>query len=145
MRWFEGQRLGGGVSRPGAIVGHARFQTHPAWQRGHALAISIHRLARGFTRAGHAHLGSQLTRAAESIPDNIVEGCGASTNKDFAKFLDSSIKSANETEGHLLKAKDLGLISRRDWQSHTQETIEVRKMTFGYRKKVLMSDTGDAK
>ena len=114
-----------------------------AWQRAHALAISIHKLARGFTRAGFAHLRSQLTRAADSISDNIVEGCGSSTNRDFAKFLDSSIKSANETEGHLLKAKDLGLISHRDWQSHTQEVIEVRKMTFGYRKKVIATDTSN--
>jgi len=97
----------------------------------------------GSTRAGFSHLRSQLTRAAESISDNIAEGCGAASKRDFAKFLDSSIKSASETEHRLLKAKDLGLISQRDWQSHTAETIEVRKMTFGYRKKVILSDTGD--
>ena len=116
------------------------FKHIDAWRRGHVLAISIHKIACGFTRAGFSHLRSQLTRAAESISDNIAEGCGASTRKDLAKFLDSAIKSANETEHHLLKAKDLGLISPEAWQSHTQETIEVRKMTFGYRKKVLESD-----
>lgn len=116
------------------------FKHIKAWRRGHALAISIHRLASGFTRAGFSHLRSQLTRAAKSISDNIAEGCGAATRKDFAKFLDSSIKSANETEHHLLKAKDLGLITPDDWQAHTNETIEVRKMTFVYRRKVLESD-----
>lgn len=131
------------LRRPTAFCTVQDFKHIRAWQRSHALAISIHQLARGFTRAGHAHLRSQLTRAVESIGDNIVEGCGASTNKDFAKFLDSSIKSANETEGHLLKAKDFGLISHREWQAHTNETIEVRKMTYGYRRKVLQSDTGD--
>jgi four helix bundle protein len=79
--------------------------------------------------------------AADSIGDNIVEGCGAATKKDFARFLDNSIKSANETEGHLLKTRDLGLISLDERQQYSAETIEVRKMVFGYRRKVIASDT----
>jgi len=124
------------------IVGHARRQTHSG--------VALTR-ARDLGSPARTCVYARWTRASaiatdprgESIGDNIVEGCGASTNEDFAKFLDSSIKSANETEGHLLKAKDLGLISHRDWQTHSNETLEVRKMTFGYRKKVLRSDTGD--
>jgi len=115
---------------------HARFQTHQAWQRAHALGIAIHRLTRGFTRAGYAHLRSQLVKAADSISETIVEGCGADSNKEFARFLDISIKSANETESRLLKARDLGLVSHDDWQKHSAETVEIRKMTFGYRKKI---------
>jgi four helix bundle protein len=41
---------------------------------------------------------SQLTRAADSIASNIVEGCGAATDKEFARFLDVSIKSDNELD-----------------------------------------------
>jgi len=110
-----------------------------AWQRAHALAIAIHKLARGFSRLGYANLRSQLTRSADGIGETIIEGCGADTNKEFARFLDMSIKSANETEGHLLKARDLELISLDVWRKHSTETVEVRKMTFGYRKKVLAS------
>ena len=53
--------------------------------------MTVHRISRGFTRAGFAHLRSQLTGAAASMPANIVEGCGAATNKEFARFLDISI------------------------------------------------------
>jgi four helix bundle protein len=81
--------------------------------------------------------GAQLTTAAESIADNIVEGCGAASNKEFARFLDMSIKSANETEYHLLKARDLGLIREDEWQRLSAETIEIRKMIYAYRKKIL--------
>ena len=63
------------------------FKHIQAWQRGHALAIAIDRLTRGFTRAGYAHLRSQLTKAADSISETIVEGCGADSNKEFARFL----------------------------------------------------------
>ncbi|HEX8941517.1 MAG TPA: four helix bundle protein [Gemmatimonadaceae bacterium] len=91
------------------------------------------------SRAGHAHLRSQLTRAADGISTNIAEGCGASTTKEFARFLDISIKSANETEHHLLSARDLDLFSPEAWQKFTAETIEIRKMTHGYRKKVIQT------
>lgn len=87
------------------------FKHIQAWQRGHVLAITVDRVARGFTRAGFANLRSQLTRSAASMPANIVEGCGAATNKELARFLDISIKSANESEYHLLVARDHGLVS----------------------------------
>ena len=72
------------------------FKHIKAWQRAHALSIAVHRLSRHRTRMGHSRLRAQLTAAADSIVENIVEGCGASSNKEFARFLDISIKSANE-------------------------------------------------
>jgi four helix bundle protein len=115
------------------------FKHIQAWQRAHALAVALHTLTRGFSRVGHAHLRAQITRAADSISANIVEGCGSSSTKDFARFLEISIKSANETEYHLLLARDLNLVSPEDWQQYTAETVEVRKMIYGYRRKVLSS------
>ena len=121
------------------------FRHIRAWQRGHALSIEIHRLARPFARRGHAHLRSQLTRAAEGIPGAIVEGCGAATHKEFARYLDISIKSANETEYHLLAAFDHGLISEAEWRKYTAETIEVRKMIYAYREAILRDEGGPRK
>jgi len=69
-----------------------------------------------------------------------MEGAGAATAKEFARFLDMSIKSANETEGHLLKARDLDLLSPDEWQAFTGEAIEIRKMTFSYRRTMLAND-----
>jgi four helix bundle protein len=113
------------------------FKRIKAWQRAHALAIVLHKRTRRFPRAGYARLGAQLTGAADSIKDTIAEGCGAATNKEFARFLDMSIKSANETEGHLLSTRDLDLFSLDEWQKFTVETIEIRKMIYTYRKKVI--------
>lgn len=84
--------------------------------------------------------GSQLTRAAGSISTNIVEGCGAPSNKEFARYLAMSIDSATETEYHLLTSRDLSLIKPNDWKKYTAETIEVRKMVYSYRVKVLSDD-----
>ena len=118
------------------------FRHIRAWQRAHALSIAIHRLARDFGRDGHAKLRAQLTGAAHSIATNIVEGCGAVTHKEFARFLDISIKSANETEYHLLTSHDLELFSDADWEKYTREAIEVRKMIYAYRAAVLRDDGG---
>ena len=113
------------------------FKRIKAWQRAHALAIALHKRTKKFPRAGYARLRAQLTGAADSIKDTIAEGCGAATNKEFARFLDMTIKSANETEGHLLSARDLELLSRDEWQKFTAETVEIRKMVYVYRRKVI--------
>ena len=61
-------------------------------------------------------------------------------SKEFARFLDMSIKSANETEGHLLKARDLDLLSSEEWRAFTAQTVEIRKMTYSYRRTMLTND-----
>ncbi len=113
------------------------FRQIKAWQRAHALAVAIDLLTRPFSRTGHSNLRNQVTRAADSISTNIVEGCGATSPKEFARFLEISVKSANETEHHLLSAHDRGLISESDWKRLTAEVIEIRKMTYVYRKRML--------
>ena len=113
------------------------FKHIRAWQRAHALSVALHNLIDDWTEPGHAHLKSQLTRAADSIASNIVEGCGAETNKEFARFFDVSIKSANEVEYRLLAARDLELMDLDTWQAHSGEAVEIRKMIYAYRNKVL--------
>ena len=81
--------------------------------------------------------GLSLTNAADSISTNIAEGRGAASKKEF---LDISIKSANETEHHLLSARDHALISAEAWSKYATETIEIRKMIYVYRKKMLGGD-----
>jgi four helix bundle protein len=56
------------------------------------------------------------------------------------RFLDISIKSASETENYLISARDLELMSQEDWLRFTTETIEIRRMTFAYRRRVLEDD-----
>jgi four helix bundle protein len=113
------------------------FKQIKAWQRAHALGIALHRATAGYARKGCTNLKSQLTRAADAISTNSVEGCGAATSPEFARFLDIAIKSANETEHHLLCARDRGVMGPDAWARFTTETVEIRKMTFAYRRKVL--------
>jgi four helix bundle protein len=80
-----------------------------------------------------------MTSSAESIVFNIVEGCGTSSQKEFARFLDITIKSAYELEGQLDLACDYGILPTDPHSKLAKETIEIRKMTYRLREKVLKS------
>ena len=90
-------------------------------------------------RSGHASLNSQITRAAESISFNIAEGCGSASQREFARFLDISIKSTLELEAQLELAKDYGILGTANWKEVSQLVIDVRRMLCGLRAKVISS------
>ena len=115
------------------------FHRLEIWRRAHALSVAIHDAVREMRGAEFATLRSQLTRAVDSIAANIVEGCGAATAKEFARFLDMSIKSNCEAEHHMLDARDRRGFRYGVWQKYSNETVEIRRMTYAYRKRVLDS------
>ena len=107
------------------------------WARAHAHNLELRKTTHRFPRTGFAALKSQMTTAAESIAFNIVEGCGASTDKEYARFLEISIKSAFELEYQLLLSRDYGVLEPGSWDILSSETVEIRKMLYGLRKAVL--------
>ena len=111
------------------------------WRKAHALALNVRQCTMRFPRAGFGELKLQITSSAESIPSNIVEGCGAFSRKEFARFLAISIKSANEMEYQLLLVRDNSILNPTAWESLTSQTIEVRKMLCSLRAKVLESES----
>ena len=78
-----------------------------------------------------------MTSAAESIVLTIVEGCGSISQREFARYLDMSLKSSNELEEELLLAKDNGALQEIHWRSLRDELVESRRMTCGLRARVL--------
>lgn len=106
-----------------------------AWAKAHALLLNCHGAIRRFPRE-YGSLRSQLRRAAESIPANIVEGCGFVSQKEFARFLQYSINSSNELEYWLRVARDYEVLGERQWNFLTLDTQEVRRMLFGLLRKV---------
>jgi four helix bundle protein len=113
------------------------FRKLEVWERAHAHAINVRRATRAFPRSGYGSLKSQTIESAESIPFNIVEGCGAHSRKEFARFLDISIKSSSELEYQLQLARDNGVMPTRAWHVLTKETIEIRRMLCVLRRRVL--------
>lgn len=82
-----------------------RFEELEIWKLAIEYGNELYNIADKFPSKELYGLGSQLRRAAVSISNNIAEGSGASTNKDFCSFLDTSIKSTLETVNILYFAK----------------------------------------
>ena len=119
------------------------FRKIEAWKRAHAHVLNVRKATRSFPKRGYAHLNAQMIASAESVPFNIVEGCGATSRKEFARFLDISIKSTFELEYQLQLAKDYEVMRGREWQSLTRETVEIRMMVCGLRRTVLLADSAE--
>ena len=116
------------------------FRRIAAWARAHALALEVRRATKSFPRSGYADLKSQPVRAADSIASNIVEGCAAATRKEFARYLDISLKSTSEVEYRLQLAFDQGVLDSATWHRLSAESVEIRKMIYGLRRAVLEAD-----
>jgi four helix bundle protein len=107
-----------------------------AWQRARALSLRVDTLARGFPR-DYGALRSQIRRAADGISAAIAEGCGAATQREFARYLDIAIKTTSETQSHIISARDRRLISNATHSELVDEISQIRRMLYALRKKVL--------
>ena len=117
------------------------FRRLKVWGRAHEHAVDVRKATRSFPRAGYASLKSQVTRSAESIVFNIVEGCGSGTQTEFARFLTIAIKSAFELESQVLLARDYDALEEVKAKQLADETTEIRRMLYGLRARVI--DSGD--
>ncbi len=111
------------------------FRNLDVWHKAHELSLDVHKTLVRHRRVD-AHLRSQMSRAARSVPSNLVEGCGTDTQAELARFAGMSISSCSELEYWVLTAKDCGYFPAADHERLTANTVEVRKMLFGFRKAV---------
>jgi four helix bundle protein len=76
-------------------------------------------------------LTSQLRRAAVSVPSNIAEGKGRSTDKEFCLFLHHALGSLCELETQLTIATKLGYVTEPEAGPLMQEANEVGRVLNG--------------
>ena len=107
------------------------FKKLKVWQKAHLLAMDVHRVAGQIRGAKHVSLRSQMTRAAMSVPTNIVEGCGQQSTREYSRFLRIALNSTTELEYHIVAARDLAAVRSSDSLTLISQVIEVRKMIYG--------------
>ena len=79
------------------------------WQKAKTLVKLVYAEVKNFPVEERYALGDQIRRAVVTIPSNIAEGNGRTSNKDYAHFLSIARGSLYETLTQLEIAKDLGL------------------------------------
>jgi len=115
------------------------FRKLLVWQKADALSARIDDLCDAIARKDRT-LAKQLRDAAASIAATIAEGAGRATRRDFAHFVSEAIGSCNEVENHLHRSLRRKLITIEQHDAHLDPTVEVRKMAFGLRKRLLEAD-----
>ncbi len=102
------------------------------WNSAMNFAVSIHQLANELPDSERFGLKSQVQRAGVSIPSNIAEGCGKSSDRELLRFLDIAIGSACELETQLI------LIGRLyphiAVTKELEEYTKVKKLLLGFKK-----------
>lgn len=84
------------------------YRNLQVYNQAYSLALDIHKLTKDFPKHELYEIGSQLRRAAISIPLNIAEGYGRRNYlQDFRKFLINALGSCNEVVVLLDMIKDL--------------------------------------
>ena len=89
------------------------------------LVVSVYADTRGFPNDELYGLTSQMRRAAVSIPSNIAEGKGRSTDRDRSLFFCHARASLLELETQVLIAQRLGYLSPSRTEMLTQASGEL--------------------
>lgn len=112
------------------------FRDLKVWQLGMQLAEEVYRLSQEFPKHETYGLGSQIQRAAVSIPANIAEGHAIGSSKDFARFLGIAQGSLAELETHLMLAERMRYGNPIEIQAILSRCSEEARMLRGLRKSV---------
>jgi four helix bundle protein len=84
----------------------------------------------------------QINDSSESVMSNIAEGFGRGTQGEFIQFLGYALGSLNETQSHLCAAYDRKYLTKSAFAEFFQQGTEIRKMTIGFIKSMVMPGSG---
>jgi four helix bundle protein len=104
------------------------FRDLKVWQLGKRITVDVYRGTSSFPRSEEYGLGSQLRRAAVSIPSNIAEGFNRNSRKDFCRFLYIALGSCSEVETQIEIGSELGLVDEPTKMSLGRMLIQESKM-----------------
>lgn len=111
------------------------FTDLDAWREGHTLALQVYRLMKDFPKDEQFGLTSQLRRAIVSVTSNIAEGFSRTSWREKVQFYATALGSLTEIQNQLLLARDVGYLSKADFDTVAQRSIIVNKLTSGLIKK----------
>ncbi len=102
-----------------------------AWRKGHQLVIAVYKVTNEFPKKEMFALTNQICRCAVSITSNIAEGFSRKGIKEKIQFYYMSLGSVTELQNQLLVARDIGYLSKEEFNNLAEQTIEVSKLLNG--------------
>lgn len=107
------------------------YQDLPVWRSAMDLTANIYRVTRKFPSEEMYGLSSQMRRAAVSVPSNVAEGKGRSSDKELLRFLSCARGSVYELQTQIEIVECLGYLSTAERQGLTQQANDVGRMLNG--------------
>jgi four helix bundle protein len=122
------------------------FRRILVWQKAHDFAVACHRATFRRPIGGTAPgFRSQFLRAVDAIADNIAEGAGQRSQRQFARFLEIALSSAHEVDSQLERARALGIFDRDELRRLQEMLLEVKRMLTAFHRAVMRrADEEDA-
>ena len=110
------------------------FRNLKIYQRAIAFAVEIYQTTKSFPKEESYGLTSQVGRAATSIPLNIAEGSGNTSEKEFKRFLEIALRSDYEVLACLEISLKLDYCNQVDFDRLSTEADEIASMIAGFSK-----------
>jgi len=107
-----------------------RFEDLKCWQEARVLVKEIYILSENGKLAKDFDTRSQLRRAALSVMNNIAEGFGKYSNKEFIRFLDIANNSASEVKSILYVLIDLNYFPEEELVKLQAKADEVKALSL---------------
>jgi len=111
------------------------FTNLHTWQEAHKLVLIIYKMTKEFPKEELFSLVSQMRRAVVSITSNIAEGFSRQSYKEKIQFYSMAQGSNTEIQSQLLIAKDIGYLTKEDFDKIAKQSVIVHKLLNGLIKK----------
>lgn len=108
-----------------------------AWTASHALVLAVYKATDGWPAQERYGLTAQARRAAVSIVANIAEGVVKRGQREFRRFLNASLGSLGELQYLLLLARDLALLTQKQWGDLEELRASSGRLTWRLYESVL--------
>lgn len=112
-------------------MGYSPFEKLEVWRKAHELTLDVYKLTDQFPTKENYRIISQLCRAVSSVCANIVEGNARGSFKDYLRFLYIARGSLDETRYFLILSKDLGYITKVQFEKTNDQSLEIGRMLNG--------------
>jgi len=107
------------------------------WQVSSELAKDIAtKLAPSFPRHERYKLSDQIIRSSRSVPSQIAEGFRKSSLKEKHRFYEIAVTSNDETENHMIEARNNEYVDERTYKSYVNRVIRIRILLLKLMKSV---------
>ena len=117
-----------------------RFESLGIWKKAARVAKRLSDIADELESRSLFRFAEQLRGAALSMPNNIAEGSGSDSDREFCKFVNYAWRSAFENANMIIIFAERGCISSDTKDELLVEFEELCRMLAGFRRTPLTRD-----